>query len=69
MKKETAKIVYQFFDPEALKAYVEDRIAELHVILETVPEAALSGVQGQIVELRRLLKARTYAEDVLKSAK
>ena len=69
MKRETAKIVHQFFDQDALEAYVEDRISELHVILETVPEAALCEVQGQIFELKRLLKAKTYAEDVLKSAK
>lgn len=69
MQVNTAKEVHATFDEIAIKAYVEDRIQELHVILETVPEAALSEVQGQIKELRYLLRAKGYARDVLEKAK
>ena len=69
MKFETAKEVHATFDEIAIKAYVEDRISELHVSLETIPEAALAEVQGQIRELRYLLRAKGYARDVLEKAK
>ena len=69
MQRDTAKAVHAYFDQIAIEMYVHDRINELHVSLETIPEAALSEVQGQILELRRLLKAKQYAEDVLKNGK
>lgn len=66
MKRETAKIVHQFFDQEALKAYIEDRTQELYQALgfaENIEKVRLH--QGALRELELLLKAKQYAKNVL----
>jgi len=67
MKRETAKLVHNYFDQAALEIYVKDRVDSLHDILEDCRDMHEVGqTQGAIIELKRLLKAKEYAENILK---
>ncbi len=67
MDKTIARTVNQFFDQEALKAYVDIRINSVYRSLEDAQDLEeMFQLQGRIKELRQLLKAREYAEAVLK---
>ena len=69
MKEQVAKNVHRDFLQDTIVEYVEDRIDELHVSLETIHPDSLLEVQGRVKELRYLLRAKQYAKDVLEKAK
>jgi hypothetical protein len=69
MTPEVAKAVHRFFDQEALTAYVEERITQIHQSMEGCTPDFLPSLQGAITELRRLLKAKEHAENTLKVIK
>lgn len=70
MKFDTAKSVHQYFDDQAIKEYVEDRIKVLHTHLEDVRSMdEVCQTQGKIMELRYLLKAKEYAKAVLEKGR
>lgn len=68
MDKPVAKEIYANFDKEAIEAYVNYRVGELHSKLEDATGDAILKYQGAIAEVRLLLKAKDYAKRVLENA-
>jgi len=67
VKRETARVVNQFFDQIAIETYAKDRVNDIHFLMESCDEGSLKRYQGAIEELKSLLRAKEYAEAVLKS--
>ena len=69
MKREIAQVIIRDFPQDSLEDYVQARLQELYGSFETVLPEDLKYLQGQITELKRLLKIREHAQNVLNQAR